>query len=151
GLLYSAQDAPSGFDTSMFIDIKRTGRNPVVPLARKIAAGVERYLKHRDIAEFVRRCNVSADPKDDPYDPIVYQSMEYGECLNDLFSIARNMGPEGNTAGGRRPLPCLLINGPSGTGKSALARLIHASSARRDGPIKKLSSAVLVHSELLKS
>ncbi|MCZ7598465.1 MAG: sigma 54-interacting transcriptional regulator [Gammaproteobacteria bacterium] len=42
----------------------------------------------------------------------------------------------------------LLLTGPSGTGKSMIAKLIHEQSARRDRPLLSLNCGALLHSLL---
>ena len=75
--------------------------------------------------------------------------------LAQLFDLARLIGtgrePAATSARARRPLPCLLIDGESGTGKRGLAELFHAASDRRDAPLVVASCSELTNETLLRS
>ncbi len=88
---------------------------------------------------------------------LVYQSDAFGTTLAQLFDRARLLGQAGSVPSkrrsnpARRALPCLLIDGESGTGKRGLASLFHAISDRRDDPLTIASCSELTNQTLLRS
>ena len=87
---------------------------------------------------------------------MIYQSDAFGTTLAQLFDLARLLGSEASPArraGGRsrRPLPCLLLDGESGTGKRGLAALFHAATDRRKAPMAVASCNELTNETLLRS
>src|SRR5205823_967456 len=62
-----------------------------------------------------------------------------------------NHAPRGGGGRVRRPLPCLLLDGESGTGKRGLAALFHAAADRRKAPMAVASCNELTNETLLRS
>src|SRR5439155_26250002 len=79
----------------------------------------------------------------------------FGTTLAQLFGLARLLGVEAAapppSGRPRRPLPCLLLDGESGTGKRGLAALFHAASDRRKFPRVVASCNELTNETLLRS
>ena len=89
---------------------------------------------------------------------LVYQSEAFGSTLAQLFDLARLFGVDGAggraapAAGrGRRPLPALLLDGASGTGKRGLAEVFRAATDRRKSPMTVASCNELTNETLLRS
>jgi transcriptional regulator with AAA-type ATPase domain len=86
---------------------------------------------------------------------MVYQSESFGTTLAQLFDLARLLGAEpapARVAGrSRRPLPTLLLDGESGTGKRGLAALFHAATDRRKSSLTVASCNELTNETLLRS
>jgi transcriptional regulator with AAA-type ATPase domain len=144
GLLYSAYPKPDGFPAERFI--RKGGEAGGGPsLAEAVVAAVEEHLADPAVAAFARAI---ADQG------LIYQSEAFGTTLAQLFGLARLMGVAANAPApgrGRRPLPCVLLDGESGTGKRGLAALFHAASDRRKAPVAVASCNELTNETLLRS
>jgi transcriptional regulator with AAA-type ATPase domain len=142
GLLYSAYPRPEGFPADQFV---RKGGEPGSPgLEQVVARATERYLTEPAIAALAEAV---ADQG------LIYQSDAFGTILAQLFGLARLMGVEQPSRGQgrvRRPLPCVLLDGESGTGKRGLAAVFHAASNRRDSPMAIASCNELTNETLLR-
>ncbi|WP_435007611.1 sigma-54-dependent transcriptional regulator [Tundrisphaera lichenicola] len=144
GLLYSAYPRPEGFPADRFL---RKGEGSSAPgLAETVVRSVERHLSDPSVAAFAKAV---ADLG------IIYQTESFGSTLAQLFDLARLFGAETPAPKGpgrsRRPLPCLLLDGESGTGKRGLAELFHASTDRRKAPMTVASCNELTNETLLRS
>jgi len=145
GLLYSAYPRPEGFPPDRFV--RKGGQGTDSPgLAEMVARAMARHLADPPVAAFAAAI---ADQG------IVYQSEAFGSTLAQLFDLARLFGAEASTPKGagrmRRPLPCLLLDGESGTGKRGLAELFHAATDRRKSPMTVASCNELTNETLLRS
>lgn len=146
GILYSAYPRPEAFPAERFV---RKGDEPN-GLADAIAKAVDRNLADPAVAAFATAIGDQG---------VVYQSDSFGTTLAQLFDLARLLGsepqpPKTATAPAmrsRRPLPCLLVDGESGTGKRALAALFHAATDRRRFPLVVASCNELTNETLLRS
>ncbi len=147
GLLYSAYPRPEGFPAERFVrkGAETTARGEV-GLADLVVQAAERHLAEPAVAAFAAAV---ADQG------MIYQSDAFGTTLAQLFDLARLLGSEPaapRTAGrSRRPLPCLLLDGESGTGKRGLAALFHAATDRRKAPMAVASCNELTNETLLRS
>ncbi len=143
GLLYSAYPRPPDFPAERFI--RKGGESSgEAGLAEVLVGAVERHLADPAVAAFSRAI---ADQG------LVYQSEAFGRTLAQVFAMGRLFGVNAAPAPGRprRPLPCLLIDGESGTGKRGLASLFHAASERRSAPLAVASCNELTNETLLRS
>lgn len=145
GLLYSAYPMPKGFPSERFV--RKSGEaSGGAALADAVVAAVERFVHDPAIAAFVREL---ADQG------MIHQSERFGTTLAQLFDLARLLGPASTTGAGvgraRRPLPCVLLDGESGTGKRGLAAAFHAASERRAAPFVVASCNELTNETLLRS
>ena len=141
GLLYSAYPRPDDFPSERFV--RKVDDSATNSLATSIVQAVERHLAEPSVVAFAAAI---ADLG------IIYQSDAFGTTLAQLFDLARLFGPDTQTTSrGRRPLPCLLLDGESGTGKRGLAELFHAASDRRKSPIVVASCNELTNETLLRS
>ena len=145
GLLYSAYPRPEGFAEHRFVR-KGDGTSGVPSWAAVVTDALERHLAVPAVAAFAREIAEQG---------IVYQSDAFGTTLAQLFDLARLLGAEAPVAKGlvrpRRPLPCLLLDGESGTGKRGLAALLHAATDRRKAPLVVASCNELTNETLLRS
>ena len=89
---------------------------------------------------------------------LIYQSEAFGSTLAQLFDLARlfgtdpqAVGPASGVGRGRRPLPALLLDGASGTGKRGLAEVFRAVTDRRKAPMTVASCNELTNETLLRS
>lgn len=143
GLLYSAYPRPADFPAERFV--RKGGESSGEPgLAEVLVSALERHLSDPAVAAFSRAI---ADQG------LVYQSEAFGRTLAQVFAMGRLLGANSIPAPGRprRSLPCLLIDGESGTGKRGLASLFHASSERRASPLSVASCNELTNETLLRS
>lgn len=143
GLLYSAYPPPEGFPADRFV--RKGGDTSGGPdLADAAVSAVERHLHDPSIAAFVAAI---AD------NGLIYQSDDFGKTLAQVFGLARLLGLHASANPGRtrRPLPTLLLDGESGTGKRGLAALFHAGSDRRRFPMAVASCNELTNETLLRS
>jgi Sigma-54 interaction domain len=147
GILYSAYPRPDGFPADRFV--RKGGAASAsggADLAGMVVEAVGRHLADPAVAAFARAI---ADQG------IVYQSDAFGTTLAQLFDLARLLGAEPappRVAGrSRRPLPTLLLDGESGTGKRGLAALFHATTDRRKSPMTIASCNELTNETLLRS
>ena len=141
GLLYSAYPRPDDFPSERFV--RKVDDTATTSLTDSIVQAVERHLAEPSVEAFAAAI---ADLG------IIYQSDAFGTTLAQLFDLARLFGPDTRTTSrGRRPLPCLLLDGESGTGKRGLAELFHAASDRRKSPIVVASCNELTNETLLRS
>jgi transcriptional regulator with AAA-type ATPase domain len=144
GLLYSAYPKPDGFPAERFI--RKGGEVSGEPsLADAVVTAINDHLAEPAVSAFVRAI---ADQG------LIYQSDAFGTTLAQVFGLARLMGVAANapSAGrGRRSLPCVLLDGESGTGKRGLAALFHAASDRRKSPVAVASCNELTNETLLRS
>ena len=144
GLLYSAYPRPDDFPNDRFIRKGAGGRGGPDDLAEQLVRALERHLADPAALAFARSIGDNG---------LVSQSDLFGSTLAQLFDLARLIGAvEGpSTARTRRPLPCLLLDGESGTGKRGLAELFHAASDRRNAPLVVASCSELTNETLLRS
>jgi len=150
GLLYSAYPRPEEFPPARFVrKVDDASPSAAAGLASAMVGAVERHLAHPSVAAFAAAV---ADLG------IVHQSDAFGTTLAQLFDLARLFGPEPPASASpraagraRRPLPCLLLDGESGTGKRGLAELFHAASERRKAPMVVASCNELTNETLLRS
>ncbi|MFO0907701.1 MAG: sigma 54-interacting transcriptional regulator [Isosphaeraceae bacterium] len=147
GLLYSAYPRPDGFPEDRFIRKGAASRTTQEPtLAEVTVQALERYLREPAVEAFVSAIGELG---------VVYQSEAFGSTLAQLFDLARLLGsPAGGNRSAtrsRRPLPTVLLDGESGTGKRALASLFHAASERRNSPLIVASCNDLTNETLLRS
>jgi hypothetical protein len=146
GLLYSAYPPPADFPQARFI--RKGGEVTGDPsLARIVEKSLVEHFAMPSVASF------AAGVADQG---LVYQSESFGTTLAEVFALARLIGAEPPTAAkstvrGRRPLPCILLDGESGTGKRGLAALFHAASERRKGPLVVASCNEITNETLLRS
>ena len=146
GLLYSAYPRPEGFPADRFVR-KGGGAHPgAIGLVEVVVEALARHLADPAVAAFTAAIGEQG---------VVYQSESFGTTLAQLFDLARLLGPEGlqprAQGRSRRPLPCLLLDGESGTGKRALAGLFHAATDRRKAPLVVASCNELTNETLLRS
>jgi DNA-binding NtrC family response regulator len=144
GLLYSAYPRPEAFPADRFVR-KEGGPRSDAALAGVVADALERHLAAPAVAAFARAV---------ANEGLVYQSESFGRTLGQLFATARLFGSPAASASptrARRPLPCLLIDGESGTGKRGLAAVFHAATERRQGPLVTASCNELTNETLLRS
>jgi transcriptional regulator with AAA-type ATPase domain len=146
GLLYSAYPRPEEFPAERFL--RKGGDAAGEPtLAEFVARGVAQHLAQPAVAAFAAAV---ADQG------LIYQSEAFGTVLAQIHGLARLLGPEPPDARRaparvRRPLPCVLLDGESGTGKRGLAALFHAASERRKAPLVVASCSELTNETLLRS
>ena len=148
GLLYSAYPRPEGFPADRFVrkggEARGTGGG--TGLCEVVVRATERHLADPAVAAFSAAIGDLG---------VVYQSESFGATLAQLFDLARLLGgdyPSSRPAGrSRRPLPTLLLDGESGTGKRALAGLFHAAADRRKLPLVVASCNELTNETLLRS
>ncbi len=146
GLIYSAYPRPEGFPADRFV--RKGGEGADAPgLAEMVVQAVGRHLGDPPVGAFAAAI---ADQG------IIYQSDAFGSTLAQLFDLARLFGTEASAAPrgagrARRPLPCLLLDGESGTGKRGLAELFHAATDRRKAPMTVASCNELTNETLLRS
>jgi hypothetical protein len=146
GLLYSAYPRPEGFPAERFV--RKGGETAGTPgLAEMVVRAFGRHLADPAVGAFAAAV---ADQG------IIYQSDAFGSTLAQLFDLARLFGVESATVPkavgrARRPLPCLLLDGESGTGKRGLAELFHAATDRRKAPMTVASCNELTNETLLRS
>lgn len=141
GLLYSAYPRPEGFPIDRFV--RKGGEGP--SLAETVRKSLERYLAEPAAASFVAAIAEQG---------LVWQSDAFGATVAQIFALGRLLGTEANAKGlsrARRPLPCVLLDGESGTGKRGLASLFHAASDRRENPLVVASCNELTNETLLRS
>lgn len=140
-LLYSAYPRPEGFPADRFV--RKGGEGG---LAEAIATSFESHLADPAVSAFAAEIARQG---------LIYQSDSFGSSLAQLFGLARLMGPPANQAHGagrsRRPLPCLLLEGESGTGKRGLAEVFRAASDRRREKMSVASCNELTNETLLRS
>ncbi|HWE35316.1 MAG TPA: sigma 54-interacting transcriptional regulator [Isosphaeraceae bacterium] len=146
GLLYSAYPRPDDFPADRFVR-KGPDGDGGPSLAELIVAAVERHLADPAVAAFAEEIAEQG---------LISQSDAFGTTLAQVFALARLLGTEANAghrnAGrARRPLPCLLLEGESGTGKRGLAALFHAASDRRKAPLAVAACNELTNETLLRS
>ncbi len=146
GVLYSAYPRPEGFPADRFVRKGGEAHSAGPTLAEVVVPAIERHLTDPAALAFSAAI----------FDlGVVYQSESFGATLAQLFDLARLLGSEGpapRAAGrSRRPLPCLLLDGESGTGKRALAGLFHAATDRRKAPLVVASCNELTNETLLRS
>ena len=141
GLLYSAYPRPEGFPAERFV---RKGGD--ASLADLVVKSARQHLADPAVGAFASALAEQG---------LIYQSDAFGTSLAHLFDLARLLGPEvapSRPAGrSRRPLPCVLLDGESGTGKRGLAALFHAASERRKAPMAVASCNELTNETLLRS
>lgn len=148
GILYSAYPRPDGFPADRFVRKGGESRGDANGLADVVVGAVERHLDDPAVTAFAAALGDQG---------VVYQSDAFGTTLAQLFDLARLLGsgpPGARTAAparSRRPLPCLLLDGESGTGKRALAALFHAATDRRKAPLVVASCNELTNETLLRS
>jgi hypothetical protein len=146
GILYSAYPRPEGFPADRFVRKGGEGHGSGNGLAEFVVRAIERHLDDPAASAFAEAVGDLG---------VVYQSESFGTTLAQLFELARLLGSEGlapRTPGrSRRPLPCLLLDGESGTGKRALAGLFHAATDRRKAPLVVASCNELTNETLLRS
>jgi transcriptional regulator with AAA-type ATPase domain len=144
GLLYSAYPRPDGFPGDRFV--RKGDSTPGGSLAAAVVQAFERHLADPAVGAFAAAI---ADQG------MVYQSDAFGTTLAQVFALARLLGPQpaatSSAIRARRPLPSLLIDGESGTGKRGLAALFHAASERRKAPLSVASCSELTNETLLRS
>ncbi len=142
GVLYSAYPRPEAFPIDRFV--RKGGESPA--LAEVAERAMLAHLADPAVGAFAAALGDQG---------VVYQSDAFGSTLAQLFDLARLFGVEASApraAGrGRRPLPCLLLDGESGTGKRALAELFRAATDRRQAPMAVASCNELTNETLLRS
>ena len=147
GVLYSAYPRPGSFPADRFVrkgnDLAKAGTST---LTETIAKALERHLTDPAVSAFAAAI---ADQG------LIYQSDAFGTTLAQIFDLARLLASESaaslSTGRLRRPLPCLLLDGESGTGKRGLAALFHAATDRRKAPMVVASCNELTNETLLRS
>jgi hypothetical protein len=146
GLLYSAYPRPEGFPADRFVRKGQEARGAGHGLAESVIRALERHLADPAVSAFAAAIGDHG---------VIYQSEAFGSTLAQLFDLARLLGSEGPPPKlpgcSRRPLPTLLLDGESGTGKRALAALFHAATDRRKAPLVVASCNELTNETLLRS
>jgi transcriptional regulator with AAA-type ATPase domain len=144
GLLYSAYPRPDDFPSERFIRKGAGGAGGADDLAEQVVQAVERHLAIPAARAFAQEIGDRG---------LVYQSDSFGAVVAQLFDLAQLIGSADvpSSSRMRRPLPCLLIDGESGTGKRGLAELFHAASDRRSAPLVVASCSELTNETLLRS
>ena len=148
GLLYSAYPRPEGFPSERFLRKGGDGSGSAT-LADAVIHALARFLGEPAVNGFSGAIAETA---------LIYQSEAFGSTLAQLFDLARLFGTDpqavrSNSGGvrGRRPLPCLLLDGASGTGKRGLAEVFRAVTDRRKAPMTVASCNELTNETLLRS
>ena len=144
GILYSAYQRPEGFPEDRFVRKGSAGNLGGDELLDKIVEGFAAYLSHDSVRRLLREVRRRG---------LVYDSDEFGTLLKRIADYADlYFGDEAaNPHDRRRPRPTLLIDGETGTGKTELAGLLHAVSARRDEPLVAATCSQLTDENLLRS
>ncbi len=146
GLLYSAYPRPEDFPADRFL--RKGGESAGEPaLTEMVVSAMERHFAEPSVRAFAEAV---ADQG------LIYQSDAFGSTLAQVFALARLLGQESTQTPRvsgrlRRPLPCLMLDGESGTGKRGLAGLFHAASERRKAPMAVASCNELTNETLLRS
>jgi transcriptional regulator with AAA-type ATPase domain len=141
-LLYSAYPRPADFPADRFI--RKGAEQGPGGLVEAVVQGVERHLTIPSVAAFATAVAEQG---------LIYQSDAFGAALAQLHGLARLVGqtPPTGPGRGRRPLPSILLDGESGTGKRGLAAVFHAASDRRAEPLALASCSELTNETLLRS
>ncbi|WP_169974414.1 sigma 54-interacting transcriptional regulator [Tautonia rosea] len=144
GLLYSAYPRPDDFPSDRFIRKGAGGSGGADDLAEQVVRAVERHQAVPAVRAFAQEIGDRG---------LISQSESFGAVIAQLFDLAQLIGSADVPSGSRmrRPLPCLLIDGESGTGKRGLAELFHAASDRRSAPLVVASCSELTNETLLRS
>jgi DNA-binding NtrC family response regulator len=144
GILYSAYPRPEGFAADRFV--RKASEDPADPsLASVIVRRLEQFLRDPSTQAFAQTVTNSG---------LLYQSDSFGTTLAQIYNVARLLRPEAAspaTTRVRRPLPCVLLDGESGTGKRGLASVFHAAGERRKHPQVVASCSDLTNETLLRS
>ncbi len=143
GVLYSAYPRPEGFAAERFV--RKGGVDEGEPsLASVVVKFLEAHLREPAVAAFARAIVEQG---------LVFESESFGATLSEVYRLARLLSSEpAQVVGrGRRPLPCVLLDGESGTGKRGLAAVFHAASDRRKAPLLVASCNELTNETLLRS
>ncbi len=148
GLLYSAYPRPEGFPAERFLRKGGDGSGSAA-LSEAVVRALARFLAEPSVAAL---SGTVAEVG------LIYQSEAFGSTLAQLFDLARLFGTDPQAVArpatgirGRRPLPCLLLDGGSGTGKRGLAEVFRAVSDRRKAPMTVASCNELTNETLLRS
>ena len=148
GLLYSAYPRPEGFPSERFLRKGGDGSGSA-SLADAVILALARFLGVPAVVGFSGAIAEMA---------LIYQSEAFGSTLAQLFDLARLFGtdpqavrPSVGGVRGRRPLPCLLLDGASGTGKRGLAEVFRSVTDRRKAPMTVASCNELTNETLLRS
>ena len=148
GLLYSAYPRPEGFPAERFLRKGGDGAGSA-PLADAVVRALARHLAEPRVAAFAAAMAEQG---------LIYQSEAFGSTLAQLFDLARLFGtdpqavrPAAPGTRARRPLPALLLDGASGTGKRGLAEVFRAVTDRRKAPMTVASCNELTNETLLRS
>lgn len=143
GILYSAYPAPPDFPPARFVRKAADGEGP--GLVPTMVGAIEDHLALPEVEALARSV---------ANEGLIYQSEAFGAVLSQCYALGRLVGQESDSRGPgrpRRPLPSVLIDGESGTGKRGLAGVIHAVSNRRGHPLVVASCNDLTNETLLRS
>ncbi len=144
GILYSAYPAPPDFPPDRFI--RKTAGTDGPTLVPTIVQALESHLARPEVDALARSV---AD------EGLIYQSDTFNAVLSQCYSLGNLIGQESDSRPSarrsRRPLPCVLLDGESGTGKRGLAAVIHAVSPRRSQPLLVATCSDLTNETLLRS
>lgn len=141
-LLYSAYPRPDGFPADRFV--RKGGDVPgAAGLAESMANAFDDHFADPAVAAFAGAIVEQG---------LIYQTESFGTTLAQIFGLARMIGQTQTVASRtRRPLPCLLLDGESGTGKRGLAEVFRAASDRRRERMPIASCNELTNETLLRS
>jgi DNA-binding NtrC family response regulator len=144
GILYSAYQRPDGFPADRFIRKGSPSNMAGEELLDRIVEGVAFYLNNPNIRRLSREIKRRG---------LVYQSEAFGATLRRLYDYAglhfSQEVPDANNR--RRPRPCILLDGETGTGKTELAGLLHEISERRTHPFQAANCNQLTNETFLRS
>jgi two-component system nitrogen regulation response regulator NtrX len=74
---------------------------------------------------------------------VVRRALEAAQLARENAELRLRAGPETELTGTSHVISRVLVQGPAGSGKEVVARMIHARSRRADGPFVALNCAIL--------